>query len=233
MNKKAVVLLSGGMDSATALAMAREAGFDCYALTIDFGQRHYSEIAAAKRVAKSLGVIEHRVFSCPLSEFGGSAQTDPSILVPEFDAKSDSIPVTYVPARNTVFLSIALGWAEILGSTDLFIGSSYVDYSGYPDCRPEYFKAFSDMANLATKAGVLGTVYTINTPLLYLSKAQTVAAGLKLGVDYSQTVSCYSANLDGLACGVCASCALRRKGFIELGVDDTTRYVKGVVPVCA
>jgi 7-cyano-7-deazaguanine synthase len=218
----AIILLSGGLDSATVLAIAREAGYACHALSLDYGQRHNAELAAAARVAKSLGAAEHRVLRLGLGDFGGSALTDASIAVPE--SPSEGIPVTYVPARNTVMLALALAWAEVLGSRDIFIGVNAVDYSGYPDCRPEFIEAFEQMANLATKAGVEGARLRIHAPLQTLSKADIIRRGAALGVDYAQTVSCYQADVEGLACGRCDSCRLRREGFIAAGIPDPTRY---------
>ncbi|MNZ54606.1 7-cyano-7-deazaguanine synthase [compost metagenome] len=220
--KKAVILLSGGLDSATVVAMAKADGYDCYSMSFDYGQRHRAELQAAERVARQLGVIEHKVIGLNLNGIGGSALTDSSIDVPE--APSEGIPVTYVPARNTVFLSLALGWAEVLGARDIFIGVNAVDYSGYPDCRPEFVEAFERLANLATKAGVEGDGFRIRAPLQYLSKAQIVQAGMAHGVDYSLTVSCYQADDDGRACGKCDSCRLRADGFVAAGVQDPTRY---------
>lgn len=230
--KSAVVLLSGGLDSATVLAQAIQAGFRCYTLSFDYGQRHRAEIAASQRVAASLGAIEHRTFQLDLSLFGGSALTDARIAVPiststmgvSEAAASEHIPVTYVPARNTIMLSVAMAWAEVLSSQDIFIGVNAVDYSGYPDCRPEYIAAFSAMANLATKAGVEGHTLRIHAPLQHFSKSQIIALGMSLGVDYAQTVSCYQADVQGLACGQCDACRLRRQGFAEAGVVDVTRY---------
>lgn len=224
MNPRAVVLVSGGLDSATVLASARRAGFDCYAISFDYGQRHRAELAAAARVAEAMGAVEHRVIPIDLSAFGGSALTDESIAVPEGGVVPDEIPVTYVPARNTVFLSLALAWAEVLGATDLFIGVNAVDYSGYPDCRPEFIRAFEHLANLATRVGVEGEAFTVHTPLIDLSKADIIRLGLELGVDYGETVSCYQADDEGRACGVCDSCRLRRAGFEAAGVADPTRY---------
>ncbi len=223
--EKAVVLVSGGLDSATVLAMARVQGYACYTLAFDYGQRHRSELAAAERVAAAGGAIEHKVVKLDLSTIGGSALTDSAIAVPT--EASSGIPVTYVPARNTVFLSIALGWAEVLDARHLFIGVNAVDYSGYPDCRPAYIEAFQTMANLATKAGVEGRSIHIHTPLIALSKAEIVLQGMTLGVDYSQTVSCYQADGDGRACGICDSCRLRREGFTAAGLPDPTRYQQG------
>ncbi len=220
--KKAVILLSGGLDSATVVAMAKAQGYACYTMSFDYGQRHRAELNAAARVARDLGAIEHKVIGLNLDGMGGSALTDPSIDVPE--GPSEGIPVTYVPARNTVFLSLALGWAEVLGARDIFIGVNAVDYSGYPDCRPEFVEAFERMANLATKAGVEGQGFTIQAPLQNMSKADIVKAGLAHGVDYSLTVSCYQANDEGQACGKCDSCRLRAEGFDAAGVSDPTRY---------
>ncbi|WP_248745075.1 7-cyano-7-deazaguanine synthase QueC [Pseudomonas sp. MWU12-2037] len=221
-DKKAVILLSGGLDSATVVAMARAEGYSCYTLSFDYGQRHRAELQAAERVARDLGVIEHKVIGLNLNGIGGSALTDSSIDVPE--APSEGIPVTYVPARNTVFLSLALGWAEVLGARDIFIGVNAVDYSGYPDCRPEFVEAFETLANLATKAGVEGNGFRIQAPLQNLSKGDIVQAGIKLGVDYSLTVSCYQADANGFACGKCDSCRLRAEGFAAAGISDPTRY---------
>ena len=220
--KPAVILLSGGLDSATALAIAREAGYACHALSLDYGQRHTAELAAAARVAKSLGAVEHRVIKLGLGDFGGSALTDAAIAVPE--NPTEGIPVTYVPARNTVMLALALAWAEVLEARDIFIGVNAVDYSGYPDCRPEFIAAFEHMANLATRAGVEGAKLHIHAPLQYLSKAQIIQRGMLLGVDYAQTVSCYQADADGRACGVCDACRLRRQGFAQAWVADPTIY---------
>lgn len=220
--EKAVILVSGGLDSTTVLAMARAQDYDCYTLAFDYGQRHRSELAAAERVSMSGGARQHKVVKLDLSTIGGSALTDNAIDVPT--EASSGIPVTYVPARNTVFLSIALGWAEVLGASHIFIGVNAVDYSGYPDCRPAYIEAFQTMANLATKAGVEGRTISIHTPLISLSKAEIIRQGLQLGVDYSQTVSCYQADEAGHACGVCDSCRLRREGFVQAAVADPTRY---------
>lgn len=219
---KAVILLSGGLDSATCLALAREQGFEPVALSFDYGQRHNAELAAARRVAAAFGVQDHRVLRLDLGTIGGSALTDTAIAVPT--EASEGIPVTYVPARNTVFLSFALGLAEVTGADDIFIGVNAVDYSGYPDCRPEFIAAFTRLANLATKAGVEGHAMKIHTPLISLTKAEIIRSGLRLGVDYGLTVSCYQADTDGRACGICDSCRLRRKGFDDAGVADPTRY---------
>ncbi|MEO6148148.1 MAG: 7-cyano-7-deazaguanine synthase QueC [Sulfuriferula sp.] len=220
--RRAVILLSGGLDSATVLAIARNQGFSCHALSFDYGQRHAAELDAAARVATLQSAVAHRVFKLDLAMFGGSALTDARIAVPE--QASTGIPVTYVPARNTIMLSIALAWAEVLESRDIFIGVNAVDYSGYPDCRPEYIASFETMANLATKAAVEGKQLSIHTPLMRLSKAEIIRLGTGLGVDYNATVSCYQADVAGRACGVCDSCRLRRQGFIEAGVADATRY---------
>jgi 7-cyano-7-deazaguanine synthase len=220
--KKAVVLLSGGLDSATALAIAREQGFHCYALSMDYGQRHEAELQAARRVAESLEVKEHRVMPIALDRFGGSALTDHGIDVPE--EGGEGIPVTYVPARNTVFLSLALAWAEVLGARDIFLGVNAVDYSGYPDCRPEFIEAFENLANLATRAGVEGERFHIHAPLIQLTKAEIIRRGAGLGLDYGLTVSCYQADGEGRACGRCDSCRFRAQGFLEAGVPDPTRY---------
>ncbi|HJE30128.1 7-cyano-7-deazaguanine synthase QueC [Stutzerimonas nitrititolerans] len=221
-DKKAVVLLSGGLDSATVVAMAKAQGYSCYTMSFDYGQRHRAELQAAERVASQLGVVEHKVIGLNLNGIGGSALTDSTIDVPE--TPEEGIPVTYVPARNTVFLSLALGWAEVIGARDLFIGVNAVDYSGYPDCRPEFIEAFERMANLATKAGVEGQGFSIQAPLQNLSKAQIIQEGIRLGVDYAITVSCYQADDEGRACGKCDSCRLRKAGFQAAGVEDPTRY---------
>lgn len=220
----AVVLLSGGLDSATTLAVARSQGYACHALSFDYGQRHVAELNAASRVAAALGAAEHRVARLDLGQLGGSALTDPAIAVPE--GPTEGIPVTYVPARNTVMLAYALAWAEVLGSRDIFIGVNAVDYSGYPDCRPEFIEAFERLANLATKAGVEAGGFHVHAPLLSLSKAEIIRLGTTLGVDYGQTVSCYQASAEGLACGRCDSCRLRREGFLAAGIPDPTRYVR-------
>jgi 7-cyano-7-deazaguanine synthase len=223
--RPAVVLVSGGLDSATCLAIARAEGFRCHALSFSYGQRHQAELAAAERVARQLGAVEHRVMRIDLGAFGGSALTDTAIAVPEDGASDQTIPITYVPARNTVFLSFALAWAEVLGAHDIYIGVNAVDYSGYPDCRPEFIAAFERMANLATRAGVEDAEpLRIRTPLIDLSKAEIVRRGTELGVDYSATVSCYQADESGAACGRCDSCRLRRAGFEAAGLPDPTRY---------
>lgn len=223
--KKAVVLLSGGLDSATALAIAKNDGFECYALSFCYGQRHAVELECAQHVAEMQGVAEHRIVHIDLAAFGGSALTDVNIDVPHDAGDEDEIPITYVPARNTIFLSYALAWAEVLGSTDIFIGVNALDYSGYPDCRPEFITAYETMANLATKAGVTGEEkMTIHTPLIALTKAQIIQKGLALNVNYGVTSSCYDPLPDGAACGTCDSCRLRLKGFNEAGTTDPRRY---------
>ncbi|HYM47132.1 MAG TPA: 7-cyano-7-deazaguanine synthase QueC [Burkholderiaceae bacterium] len=223
---KAVVLLSGGLDSATTLAIARTLGFRCYTLSFDYGQRHRIELEAAERVAQALGSADHRLVRLDLSWMGGSALTDSSIPVP--DRPTSGIPITYVPARNTVFLSMALGWAEVQGAQDIFIGANAVDYSGYPDCRPEYMAAFELMGNLATRAAVEGQSLRLHTPLLQLRKKEIIRRGLDLGVDYALTISCYAPTPEGHACGVCDSCRLRAAGFRDAGVTDPTIYASGV-----
>lgn len=222
--RPAVVLLSGGLDSATTLAIARSEGYACHCLSVDYGQRHRAELDAAAHVARSLGAAEHRTISLDLSVFGGSALTDTSIAVPT-DGVQPGIPITYVPARNTIFLSLALAYAEVRDAADIFFGANAVDYSGYPDCRPEYMRAFEALANLATKAAVSGRKLTLNTPIIDLTKAEIIRRGTELGVDYALTVSCYQASADGLACGRCDSCRLRRAGFESAGISDPTRYV--------
>jgi 7-cyano-7-deazaguanine synthase len=221
---KAVVLLSGGLDSATTLALAVERGYACHALSLDYGQRHEAELAAARRIAQALGAVEQRIIRIGLGDIGGSALTDDAIAVPE--QSGAGIPVTYVPARNTVFLALALGWAEVLGAVDLFVGVNAVDYSGYPDCRPEYIDAFERLASLATKAGVEGARFHVHAPLIRMSKAEIIRAGTRLDVDYGLTVSCYQADAGGRACGACDSCRLRIRGFQEAGVPDPTRYYR-------
>jgi len=219
---KAVVLVSGGLDSATVLAMAIAEGYECYSLAFDYGQRHRAELDASRKISAALGCKAYKVVTLDLRAIGGSALTDDSIDVPE--AEAEGIPVTYVPARNTVFLSLALGWAEVLGANSIHIGVNAVDYSGYPDCRPEFIAAFEAVANLATQVGVEGQKMHIHTPLMSLSKADIITRGMALGVDYGQTVSCYQASDEGLACGVCDSCRLRAEGFLAAGVADPTRY---------
>ncbi|NNJ94199.1 MAG: 7-cyano-7-deazaguanine synthase QueC [Halobacteria archaeon] len=222
--KKAVILLSGGLDSITALAIAQEQGFDCYTLSLDYGQRHAAELQAARNLAATTGVSGHKVIPLALDAIGGSALTDTRIDVP--DTPGEGIPVTYVPARNTVFLALALGWAEVLGARDIFIGVNAVDYSGYPDCRPAFIEAFTQLANVATKAGVEGGQFSIHAPLIKMSKADIIREGVRLGVDYAGTVSCYAADDEGRACGRCDACRLRAAGFRDAGVEDPTRYAR-------
>jgi 7-cyano-7-deazaguanine synthase len=223
MAARAVVLLSGGLDSATTLAIARADGYECHALSVHYGQRHAAELGAARRVAAALGASAHRVVGVELGRIGGSALTDASIAVPE--TPGEGIPVTYVPARNTLLLALALGWAEVLGARDLYIGVNAVDYSGYPDCRPEFIASFERLADVATKAGVEGTHYAVHAPLIHASKAEIIRRGLELGVDFAITVSCYQADEEGRACRVCDACRLRSAGFAAAGVPDPTRYV--------
>ena len=224
--KKAVVLVSGGLDSATTLALAQEQGYACYALSFDYGQRHRCELDAARKVAEAAEVVEHKIITLNLDNIGGSALTDTAIPVPQ--QATEGIPVTYVPARNTVFLALALGWAEVLEAEAIFIGVNAVDYSGYPDCRPEFIEAFANMAQLATKTGVEGRPIRIETPLIHLSKAEIIQQGSRLGVDYANTISCYDPDTEGRACGRCDSCRLRAAGFEAAGVADPTRYLPGV-----
>jgi 7-cyano-7-deazaguanine synthase len=219
---QAVVLLSGGLDSATALALAREQGFACHALSVDYGQRHAAELDAARRVARAIGAREHRIMRVDLAGIGGSALTDRAIAVPE--SPGEGIPVTYVPARNTIMLALALAWVEVLGARDVFIGVNFVDSSGYPDCRPEFIESFERLAALATRAGVEGRPCRIHTPLISWTKAEIILEGTRLGVDYGQTVSCYQADAEGRACGRCDACRLRRAGFAAAGIPDPTRY---------
>ncbi|QBZ82922.1 7-cyano-7-deazaguanine synthase [Hydrogenovibrio crunogenus] len=226
--KKAVVLLSGGLDSATVLAIAQAQGFECHTISFDYGQRHRAELMAAERVSRASGAKTHRVMEMNMHAIGGSALTDDSIDVPVSGVDKETIPVTYVPARNTVFLSYALALAEVLQADDIFIGVNAVDYSGYPDCRPEYIAAYEKMANLATKAGVEGHKMHIQTPLIDLTKAEIIQTGVRLGVDYSKTVSCYQADKNGAACGICDSCRLRKQGFEKAGVADPTIYVSNL-----
>ena len=221
---KAVVLLSGGLDSATTLAIAKAQGYECYALSFNYGQRHAAELKAAKKVAASLDVTEYKIIDLDLTQIGGSALTDKTIEVPE--TPTEGIPITYVPARNTIFLSYALAWAEVLNVNNIFMGINAVDYSGYPDCRPEYIESYTAMANLATKASVEGSKLTIHTPLIDLDKADIIKRGTELDVDYSLTVSCYQADQEGRACGVCESCRFRREGFEAANIQDPTRYQK-------
>ena len=220
--KKAVVLLSGGLDSVTTLALAQSQGYQCHALSFDYGQIHAAELGAAIRAAQQYAVAEHKIIRAGLGDLGGSALTDRSIPVPE--QPGSGIPVTYVPARNTLFLAFALGWAEVLGALDIFIGVNAVDYSGYPDCRPEYIEAFAKLANLATRSGIEGRHFSIHAPLIHLAKADIIRTGIRLGVDYAETISCYQADEQGLACGVCDACRFRAQGFAEAGVTDPTRY---------
>jgi 7-cyano-7-deazaguanine synthase len=224
-SRKAVILLSGGLDSATTMAVARELEFACYSLSLAYGQRHAAELVAAQRVARHLGAVEHRVMAVDMAGIGGSALTDLSIPVP--DRPGTAIPVTYVPARNTIMLSLAMAWAEVLGCDDVFIGVNVLDYSGYPDCRPEYIAAFEAMANLATKRAVEGRRLSIHAPLIRQTKAEIIRRGVALGVDYGMTVSCYQADENGVACGVCDACRLRRQGFQQAGIADPTRYRPG------
>lgn len=223
MIKKAVILFSGGIDSTTCLAIAKAEGYACYALSFDYGQKHKVELNAANKIAELMGVEDHKIITLGLDALGGSSLTDENMKVIDY-VGDDKIPTTYVPARNTVFLSIALGWAEVLGSLDIFIGANDVDYSGYPDCRPEYLQAFEKLANLATKKGVEGGKYSIHAPLLRLTKGKIIQWGMELGVNYSQTLSCYRADSEGRACGKCDSCTHRHKGFIAAGLEDPTRY---------
>jgi 7-cyano-7-deazaguanine synthase len=223
-DRAAVVLLSGGLDSAVLLAVARAEGFECHCLSVNYGQRHRAELDAASRVAHALGAVAHKVIRVDLTAIGGSALTDPHIAVPE--SHSDGIPVTYVPARNTILLSLGLAWAEVLSAADLFIGANSIDYSGYPDCRPEYLHAYEQMANLATRAAVEGALFTVHRPLIYLTKAEIIRRGTDLGVDFSATVSCYQASSDGGACGRCDACRLRRAGFVAARLPDPTRYAE-------
>jgi 7-cyano-7-deazaguanine synthase len=220
--KRAIVLLSGGLDSATVLAIARSQNYECYALSVEYGQRHRTELDAAQRVSAAIGAREHRVMRVDLAGIGGSALTDASVAVPE--SLQPGIPVTYVPARNTLFLSLALGWAEVIGARDIFLGVNSVDYSGYPDCRPAFIEAFEGLARVATKAGVEGARFKIHAPLIEMSKADIIRAGMSLGVDFSATVSCYQADAQGRACGKCDSCRLRAAGFAAAGIPDSTRY---------
>lgn len=221
--KNAVILFSGGLDSTTCIAMAQQQGFRCYALSFGYGQRHHHELVAAQRIAAQMGVVEHRVIELDIGQFGGSALTDTRIDVPDYK-EQEEIPVTYVPARNTIFLAMALGYAETLPAYDIFIGANAVDYSNYPDCRPEYIAAFQQVANLATKAGVEGQGFTIHAPLLKMSKAEIIQEGTQLGVDYGATVSCYRLDDAGAACGQCDSCTFRAQGFKKAGMPDPTRY---------
>ncbi len=227
MSEKAVILLSGGLDSATVLAIAKSEGYDCHCLSFSYGQKHSAELDFAKEIANRLGATEHRLTHIDIGAFGGSALTDEAIAVPDAKDAGNGIPVTYVPARNTIFLSHALGWAEVLEASDIFLGVNAVDYSGYPDCRPEYLRAFEKLANLATRAGVEGGRLTLHAPLIDLSKGEIIRLGVSLGVDHARTVSCYRLNDKGEACGECDSCVLRRAGFQEAGLADPTRYMPG------
>ena len=222
--KRAVILLSGGLDSVTTLAIAQQQGFECYTLSFNYGQRHDVELDAAAELSKKMGALEHKIIQIDLRSIGGSALTDNTIDVP--DHHEEGIPVTYVPARNTVFLSIALGWAEVLEAQAIFVGVNAVDYSGYPDCRPEFINAFEQLANLATKAGVEGQKLTVHAPLITMTKAEIIQQGIALGVDYSKTISCYQANNEGKACGHCDSCRFRKQGFQQAGVADPTTYIE-------
>jgi 7-cyano-7-deazaguanine synthase len=225
MKKKAVILFSGGLDSTTCLAIAKNQDFECYALSFDYAQRHRAELEAAKKVTEFMKVKEHKIFSLPdMGSSFNSALVNPDMAVPDFQEHGQTIPNTYVPARNTIFLAIALGWAETLAAFDIFIGANSVDYSNYPDCRPDYIAAFTHMANLATKAGVEGQCFKIHAPLLHLTKAEIIQTGIALGVDYSLTVSCYQANVQGEACGQCDSCGFRKQGFAQAAIEDPTRY---------
>jgi len=228
MMKKAVILLSGGLDSTTCLAYAKSQGFQCYALSFSYGQKHNVELDVAKKIAEHFAVEKHQIVSLSIGDFGGSALTDKSLDIPDYEDNGE-IPVTYVPARNTIMLSIALGFAEAINANSIFMGASAIDYSGYPDCRPEYFEAFRKLASLATKVGVEGSPITIETPLINLSKAETIELGHSLGVDYSMTISCYRATADGLACGTCDSCVFRKKGFSGAGLQDQTKYIGSVI----
>lgn len=227
LTKRAVILLSGGLDSATVLAAARAEGYECYTMSFDYGQRHRSELAASRRISAALGAVEHKVIGIDLDGMGGSALTDSSLAIPESgadNAAAEDIPLTYVPARNTVFLSLALGWAEVLKAYDIFIGVNDVDYSGYPDCRMAFIQAFEKVANLATREGVEGRAFRIQAPLQSMSKAAIIRLGTQLGVDYALTVSCYQADNQGRACGVCDSCTLRKQGFLNADINDPTQY---------
>jgi 7-cyano-7-deazaguanine synthase len=221
-SKKAVILLSGGLDSSTALAIAKSEGYQCYALTIDYKQRNHAELESARTVAATFGVIEHRIVKLDIGNWGGSAMTDHSLAIPQ--QASTDIPITYVPARNSIFLTTALAWAEVLNAFDIFIGANIVDYSNYPDCRPEFLRAFETMANLATRAGVEGASFHVHAPLIELSKSDIIRKGMALGVNYAVTLSCYDPDQTGNACGICDSCRFRAKGFHEAGVADVTRY---------
>ena len=222
--KKAVILFSGGLDSTTCLAIAKDQGFACYTLSFNYGQRHAAELIAAKKISEHMGAIDHRVVNLDIGQFGGSALTDPALCVPDFQ-ETEAIPITYVPARNTIFLAMALGFAETIQAEAIYIGVNAIDYSHYPDCRPAFIQAFQTLANLATKSGVEGQTCTLHAPLLHLSKADIVRAGVALGVNYGLTVSCYQLTPEGVACGRCDSCVLRKQGFARAQVADPTRYV--------
>lgn len=222
MTKKAIILFSGGLDSTTCLAIAKHAGFECYALSFSYGQKHSSELKQALKTAKAMGVIDHKIVDIPIGQFGGSSLTDASMAVSDYNEQATEIPSTYVPARNTIFLSFALCFSEVIGASDVFIGANDVDYSGYPDCRPEYLAAYEKMARLAAKDN---NAFTIHAPLLRLTKAEIIKEGMRLGVDYAKTVSCYRADTEGRACGSCDSCVYRKKGFSEAGVADPTLYI--------
>ncbi len=224
MSKKAIILVSGGLDSTTTLVIARAQGYECYALSFDYGQRHFSELNAAKQVAKNFGAIEHKILSIPADEIRGSALTDMNIAVPDYSGQG-KIPVTYVPSRNIIFLSFASAWAEVIGARDIFVGANTLDYSGYPDCRPDFLAAFEQAINIGTKAGVEEVPFKIHAPLITYTKAQIVKKGIELGIDYSLTISCYRADEQGRACRTCDSCTYRKKGFAEAGIDDPTLYV--------
>lgn len=224
MTKKAIILFSGGLDSTTCLAIAKSQGFDCYTLSFHYGQKHQIEVERAKKLAAKYHATAHRILSLPIDQLGGSSLTDTNLMVSDYQGETDTTPNTYVPARNTIFLSFALAWGEVIGATNIFIGANHVDYSGYPDCRPDYLQAFEKMATLATTRGRAGEYFKIHAPLLQMSKAEIIQTGLTLGVDYSETISCYRANSEGAACGKCDSCAYRKKGFKEAGVIDPTLY---------
>jgi 7-cyano-7-deazaguanine synthase len=223
MSNKALILLSGGLDSTTCLAIAKSQGYECYALSFDYGQKNRSETNAAKKIAQHFAVKQHKVFTLPIHEFGGSALTDSNIAIPDYQG-DEKIPSTYVPARNTIFLSVALAFAEVFLINNIFIGANAVDYSGYPDCRPDYFAAFTKLANLATKTGIEGNTLEIHTPLLQLTKTEIILTGIELGVDYGMTVTCYRADENGRACGECDSCTFRKEGFVKAGISDPTKY---------
>lgn len=223
MSKKAIILFSSGLDSTTCLAIAKSLGFSCYTLSFAYGQKHCVEIENAKKVAKHFDVVEHKILTLPIDEFGATSITEPNLAIPDYTGKKE-IPNTYVPARNTIFLSFALSWGEVIGAYDIFLGANFIDYSGYPDCRPEYLEAFEKVATLATKAGVEGQSFKIHAPLLRMAKAEIIKEGIRLGIDYGKTISCYRANHEGKACGTCDSCTYRKKGFLEANVQDPTPY---------